>query len=253
MDKTLANVTVVIPVGPGDQIAPELQADLQPLARQTRVRVVCASATGAQVLRSAMAPLRHWEVVSAPPGRATQQNAGAAGVDTDYLWFLHADSRLADGTLPTVAAFLARGEYALGYFDLRFLDGPRRMRLNEAGAWLRSRWLGLPFGDQGLVIPRFAFEALAGFDPRVQAGEDHDLIWRTRRLGLPLVPLHAPLYTSARRYTQQGWWRTTSQHVRATWRQARQFSRGSRLMPRCSPETPRPRGQGQGHASGQRS
>ena len=52
------------------------------------------------------------------------------------------------------------------------------MQLNAAGANLRSRWLGLPFGDQGLVLPRASFERLGGFDPALRYGEDHALVWR---------------------------------------------------------------------------
>lgn len=228
----LAQVTVVIPVGPGDTLAPELRPQLRTLPAQTRIRVVCARGTEAALLRAATGAAQcpsHWEILTAPAGRASQQNFGAAGARTAYLWFLHADSRLADSTLPALARFLARQECALGYFDLRFLDdGPRCMHLNELGTWVRSHWLGLPFGDQGLVLPRAAFEDLAGFDPRLPSGEDHDLVWRTRRAGLPVRPLQAPLYTSARKYAERGWWRTTRQHLAATYRQAREFSRALR-------------------------
>jgi len=228
MDTVLAKVTVVIPVGPGDTIVPELCRQLRALPSLARIRVVCAREANAAVLRASLPlqPPSSWEVLTAPPGRASQQNAGAAGVRTAYLWFLHADSRLADNTLPALAAFLATEPWALGYFDLRFLDdGPVWVRLNALGAWLRSRWLKLPFGDQGFVLPRAAFEDLAGFDPRLTSGEDHDLIWRARRMGLSIRPLRADLYTSARKYAERGWWRTTRQHVVATWRQARQYSR----------------------------
>ena len=81
------------------------------------------------------APLRAALAAHRPPplggpdgtdaGRASQQNAGAGRRATAYLWFLHADSRLAVDTLPALADFLVRDEWALGYFDLRFLDdGP---------------------------------------------------------------------------------------------------------------------------------
>ncbi|HZF97242.1 MAG TPA: glycosyl transferase family 2, partial [Pseudoxanthomonas sp.] len=100
------------------------------------------------------------------------------------------------------------------------------MALNALGAWFRSRCLGLPFGDQGLALPRALFERLGGFDESLRGGEDHDLVWRARRAGVPLQPARAPLYTSARKYAQRGWGATTAFHLRETWRQARRFSRG---------------------------
>ncbi len=228
MITALAQLTIVIPVGPDDVLSPVLQAQLQrALPPETKIRVVCASKSDRTRLHVSNTPDGSWRFQLASPGRALQQNAGARDARTAYLWFLHADSQLDDATLPALARFIERGEQALGYFDLRFLrDGPGWVHLNAVGAWLRSRWFGLPFGDQGFVLPRAAFEELAGFDPRWPIGEDHELVWRARRAGLPLRPLRAALYTSARKYAERGWWRTTRQHVAATWRQARLFSRG---------------------------
>jgi hypothetical protein len=229
MNAALTQVTVVIPVGPGDRVAPELCRQLRDRLPRTGVRVACANEADAAALRASLSvDAMSWEILIAPPGRACQQNAGAAGSRTAYLWFLHADSRLADDTLPALAEFVRREEWALGYFDLRFLDdGPIWMRLNALGAWLRSRWLKLPFGDQGFVLPRAAFEDLAGFDPGLASGEDHDLVWRARRADLPVRALRADLYTSARKYAERGWWRTTWQHITTTWQQARRFSRAT--------------------------
>jgi len=102
------------------------------------------------------------------------------------------------------------------------------MWINTIGAHVRSRWLRLPFGDQGLLMPRRVFEALGGFDERHRGGEDHALVWSARRLGVPLRPLRAPIFTSARKYAQLGWWGTTTMHLRLTGAQAWQFSRAAR-------------------------
>ena len=113
----------------------------------------------------------------------------------------------------------------MGYFDLRFLaDGPALMAINSIGAWLRCRLFGLPFGDQGLLVARSLFDHVGGFDTEIPAGEDHALIWRARAAGARIRAVGAPLYTSARKYAQAGWWRTTLRHLIATLRQAREFS-----------------------------
>lgn len=244
----LARLAVIVPVGPGDAIEPALRAQLGALPEPTQVFEIHAGrsweglqsrypsgkprpeADGFSMgIEAEASPTEvrqpQWRVLHASHGRAAQQNAGARAADREWLWFLHADSALAAETLPALEDFIDTHANALGYFDLRFLDdGPALMRINAFGARLRSRWFGLPFGDQGFVLPRAAFERLGGFDTALAIGEDHDLVWRARRARLPLRPIGAPLFTSARKYAERGWCRTTLSHVAETWRQARRFS-----------------------------
>lgn len=231
MQSSLAQVTVVVPVGPGDTLTRELRAQLSLLPPAAQVCVVCSDEPSHELIGTALAsaPGPQWQCLLSPPGRALQQNAGAAAASRPWLWFVHADSVLAPDTLPALARWIERDLQALAYFDLRFLDdGPALMRLNTAGAWLRSRVLGLPFGDQGLVLPHALFEALGRFDSTLAGGEDHALVWRARRAGVALRPLRAPIYTSARKYAEHGWGATTGAHLRETWTQARRFSRAER-------------------------
>lgn len=228
MHTALARLSVVVPVGPGDTLPTSLRKQLSVLPREAQVHVVCAKTAQADSIQAMLRaqPGPQWFCTAASRGRASQQNAGAAAATRDWLWFLHADALLAPDALPALGRFIDDDADALGYFDLRFLDdGPALMRLNAFGARLRSRWLGLPFGDQGLVLRRATFARLGRFDVALSCGEDHDLVWRARRAGVPLRAIGAPLYTSARKYAERGWWTTTAWHLRETWRQARRFSR----------------------------
>jgi hypothetical protein len=163
-------------------------------------------------------PLRHFD---GGVGRARQLNRGAWHAEGEWLWFLHADSRLGPRTVPALLAFLARGETALGWFDLAFRPGgPALMRLNAYGANLRSAWLGMPFGDQGFVMPSRSFAALGGFREDAPYGEDHLLAWTARRAGIPLRRIGARLFTSARKYERGGWSATTARHLWLTAAQA---------------------------------
>lgn len=219
-------LSIVIPAGPGDTAWQGLLPELARV-RAAEIAMVFSNEHPADPV-----PLTDQRLLLAisPAGRARQQNAGASATTAPWLWFLHADSRLAPETLPRLYEFIARNQPQLGYFDLRFQDdGPRWTQLNALGARLRSRWLGLPFGDQGLVIPRRVFEALGGFDESVPNGEDHALVWRAKRSGIPVRAVGAPLLTSARKYSQQGWWRTTTRNLRLTCQQAWVFSRVERV------------------------
>ena len=72
-----------------------------------------------------------------------------------------------------------RGRRRAGYFRFA-LDSadPRARRLERLVAW-RCRRLGLPYGDQGLLIPRALLDAVGGVRP-LPLMEDVDL---ARRLG----------------------------------------------------------------------
>jgi hypothetical protein len=223
-------LSVIIPLGPGETAWRALLGDLDALSAEHEVLLVGAGEPAPEDFeesnRQRAVPPR-W--LSAATGRASQQNAGAEAARGRWLCFLHADSRLPPAALAQLAA-LPQREPGLYYFDLRFAaDGPRLMALNTVGAWLRSRCLGLPFGDQGLCLPKAEFVRLGGFDTALSRAEDHALVWAAHRAELPVRSLRAPILTSARRYAEHGWLRTTLRFVWLSLRQATAFSRGQRL------------------------
>jgi hypothetical protein len=218
-------LSVIVPVGPADTAWPALLGDLSALEPGAEILLVAPIGAAPANFSSEQHELRvpaRW--LEAPPGRACQQNIGAAAAKGKMLWFLHADTRAPAAAITAAQRFT---DAALGYFDLRFAsDGPPLVHANALGAWVRSRWLGLPFGDQGFILPQRVFEALGRFDESLPMAEDHALVWAARRAGIPVVPVRAPLLTSARRYAEQGWLRTTLRHARLTILQARQFRHG---------------------------
>ena len=216
-----SDLAIVVPAGPGDNAWHGLLPQLVPAAAREILLVLPNDATDAP----GNLP-ENVRIVRATAGRSSQLNAGADISNARWLWFLHADSRVDSTSLTAVAAFVTEDADAIGYFDLGFLDdGPRLTKLNAAGANLRSRIAGLPFGDQGLLIPRRVFGALGSFDLSLPSGEDHALVWKARHAGIPLRRLTATIYTSARKYAQHGWWRTTRHHLVLTCRQAWRHSR----------------------------
>lgn len=215
-------IAIVIPLGPGELDWRQLLPSLLSSTAAELIVVHTPDADPAELPASG-ARLR---LVVSRQGRAAQMNAGAAASAAPWLWFLHADSRLSADAFARLEQYLAGAPDGIGYFDLRFLgDGPALVRINEWGARLRSRWLRLPFGDQGFVMHRDTFQALGGFDESLPNAEDHALVWRARRCGMPLRPVGADLWTSARKYRRQGWLATTVSHLAATLAQARRFAR----------------------------
>ncbi|MGB8636058.1 MAG: glycosyltransferase family 2 protein [Rhodanobacteraceae bacterium] len=225
-------LSVIIPLAPGETDWQELLRQLGALPAQSEVILVHAEQEAVQQPPAWPESLR-LRAIASTPGRARQQNVGAEAARGRWLWFLHADSRMQRSTLSALCAFLDTEADAMGYFDLVFAaDGPRLAKLNAWGANLRSRWLRLPFGDQGLLLPATRFAELGRFDEQARCGEDHLLVWAAHQAGLPVCGLGASLQTSARKYRRHGWLGTTLRHWRLTlaqawpaWRRMRRNSR----------------------------
>jgi rSAM/selenodomain-associated transferase 2 len=151
-------------------------------------------------------------VVSAARGRGAQLRAGAASARGAWLLFLHADTVLSPGWAASVRAFCASEPNAdrAAYFRFALDDASRpARRLESLVAW-RCRVLGLPYGDQGLLIGARLYRALGGFAP-LPLMEDVDL---ARRLGRRrLVALQAKAVTSASRYRRDGYWRRSARNL----------------------------------------
>ncbi len=144
-------------------------------------------------------------VLNAAANRGAQLAAGGAAATGDWLLFLHADTRLGPGWVAAARAFMARpgSERRAAAFRLVLDDSdPRARRVERLANW-RGRALGLPYGDQGLLIARALYEALGGYRP-LPLMEDVEL---ARRIGRRrIVLLDAEAVTSAARYRTDGWW-----------------------------------------------
>jgi hypothetical protein len=122
---------------------------------------------------------------------------------------LHADTRLASDWQTAVAAAMADPSHA-GYFRFA-LDNPdpRARRLERWVAW-RCRALGLPYGDQGLLIARSLLGCCGGVRS-LPLMKDVDLV---RRIGRNrMVALDAAALTSAYRWEKDGWYLRSARNL----------------------------------------
>jgi rSAM/selenodomain-associated transferase 2 len=141
-------------------------------------------------------------VVVTEPGRGRQLADGAAIGSAPWLLFLHADTTLSAGWATAARRFMADATSKAGYFRLRFdSDDPRARRIERFVAW-RCQVFDLPYGDQGLLIPRTFYRQLGGFRP-LPLMEDVDFVRRIGRRNL--VALDAEAVTSVERYERDGW------------------------------------------------
>jgi rSAM/selenodomain-associated transferase 2 len=196
-------ISIVIPTL---NAAKHLPAALGSLAGRPLVHEIIVADGGSSDQTAAIARTAGAAVTEAERGRGTQLAAGAAVASGDWLLFLHADCRLSPGWEEAVGMFLAAPDASssAGYFAFA-LDDPSQAarRLERIVAW-RCRALGLPYGDQGLLISRSFYDAVGGF-AALPLMEDVDLV---RRIGRErLVLLDAAAISSPRRYLSDGYLR----------------------------------------------
>jgi rSAM/selenodomain-associated transferase 2 len=145
-------------------------------------------------------------------GRAAQMNLGAQNATSDILVFLHADTRLPlgyDDLIRTALGNICRSDRLpiAGAFALEIDDRSRHFRWVEWGVKYRSRFLKMPYGDQGIFLRAKVFDEVGGF-PDLPIMEDFELMRRLQKLGSVAI-IEQPVITSARRWLQQGIFKTT--------------------------------------------
>jgi len=190
---------------PALDCADSLARTLTVLARtgDSRLDVVVVDGGSADHTRD-VAATAGARVLEAGGGRGAQLAAGAGAAIGDNLFFLHADTLPGPGWAEATVRFSAdlSNRRRAAYFRFTLADPtPAARRLERAVAW-RARTLGLPYGDQGLLLERRFYEDIGGFKP-LPLMEDVDM---ARRIGKRnLVALDVPAVTSAARYRARGY------------------------------------------------
>ncbi len=198
-----APLSVVIPTLDAGPALPGTLAALGEGLQSGLIRELVISDGGSQDATRAIADAAGAVLVEGTPGRGGQLRRGAEAARGDWVLLLHGDTRLSDGWAEAVRDHIAHHAAAAGYFHLRF-DAPGPMAAFVAGwANLRARAFGLPYGDQGLLLPS-ALLADKGGVPDMPLMEDVAL---ARAFKGRLQPIGAVAVTSAARYQAEGWLR----------------------------------------------
>jgi len=149
------------------------------------------------------------EIVEGPAGRGGQIGRGIAIARGRWVLILHADTHLGAHWVEAAVRHMAEHPDAVGYFRLVFRARGIAPSLVAWGANVRSKVLGLPYGDQGLLVRGEVLDAVGGV-PDVPLMEDVAL---ARRLKGRLRMLEADAETSAARYLADGWARRVLRNV----------------------------------------
>ncbi len=204
-----APLSIVIPTLNAEAELPATLGALGEGLEAGLIREVIVSDGGSKDGTRAVADAAGAAWVEGPPGRGGQVRRGADAAGGPWLMFLHADTWLGPGWAVAVMDHMGQGVDQAGYFRLDFRAEGLAPRVVAGWANLRSRALGLPYGDQGLVIARDLYDLVGGM-PDIVLMEDAEM---ARRLRGRLRALPAEARTSAARYEAEGWLRRGTRNL----------------------------------------
>lgn len=142
------------------------------------------------------------QVISAPKGRASQMNAGAAVASGDVLLFLHADTRLPDNFLSVLKNNFLPSAKCWGRFDVQLSGRHLAFRVISSFMNGRSRLTGIATGDQAMFMRRDAFQQVGGF-PAIVLMEDIALSKNLKQISPPFCS-REKVITSSRKWQVNG-------------------------------------------------
>ncbi|HWM24289.1 MAG TPA: TIGR04283 family arsenosugar biosynthesis glycosyltransferase [Chthoniobacterales bacterium] len=205
MDKGAPSLSIIVPVLDEAALIGPFLSHLRVHAPDAELIVVDgASRDGTRSIARPLADV----LISAPRGRASQMNAGAAIATGELLWFLHADSILPREAVRDIRSALDDPRIAGGCFRLRLPGRQWIYRVSDSIGNLGVQVFGFALGDHGIFCRRTAFEQSGGY-PVVPILEDAELYRRLARDGR-MRQLSSKIVSSPRSYEKWGLYRTTA-------------------------------------------
>ena len=191
-------ISVVIPTSNAERLLPRCFDSLIAAAVRGVVREVIVADAGSSDGTLQIADAAGAHILHARKGRSRQLAEGAAMAKSDWLLFLHPETALEPGWEVEAESFIDQAlmecpRAAVFRFALEDFGGEARRA--EAKANLRASLFALPYGDQGLLIPRRLYQKVGGYRD-MDRMEDADIV---RRIGRRrLVSLRARAVNVAR-------------------------------------------------------
>jgi glycosyltransferase involved in cell wall biosynthesis len=175
-------ISVVVPTANSERLLPRCFDSLIAGAVRGVVREVIVSDAGSTDGTLVIADAAGAHLVHARNNRSEQMIKAAAVAKSDWLLFLHPQTALEPGWEVEAESFIdqavmERPRAAVFRFALEDFGGEARRA--EAKANMRSALFALPYGDQGLLIPKRLYLKLGGYRALTDV-EDADLV---RRIG----------------------------------------------------------------------
>ncbi|MEM7242487.1 MAG: TIGR04283 family arsenosugar biosynthesis glycosyltransferase [Pseudomonadota bacterium] len=153
---------------------------------------------------------REWgaEIIDCPKGRGTQLAHAIQQASGEWYFVVHADTRI-QGDWPAIIRVHLNSSKLAGYGKLRFDTSGLGPFVTASWANFRSRFFGLPYGDQTLLISRQLYRQIGGYS-EIPLMEDVDI---ARKLRGKKCALHFIALTDSKKYATVGWFRRGAKNL----------------------------------------
>ena len=198
-----APLSIIIPAINAEAVLPACLASLMPGLETGLIREVILVDAESEDQTRRLAESAGARVISAPEkGRAAQMRHGFDQARGEWLLILHADTALSRDWAERAKSHITERRDKAAAFTLAYRsDHPMAKVVARRANW-RSRTLGLPYGDQGLLISRKHYTEIGGY-PDTPFMEDVQIIRSIGKKRLSI--LSAEARTDASKYERDGW------------------------------------------------
>jgi glycosyltransferase involved in cell wall biosynthesis len=175
-------ISVVIPTLNSERLLPRCFDSLIPAAVRGVVREVIVADGGSSDETLIIADAAGAHIARAGRSRSAQMVAGMAAARSEWFLFLHPETALEPGWEVEAESFMHQarpGRPTAGVFRFAREEFGGAARRAETRVALRAALFALPYGDQGLLIPRRLYQKVGGYRV-LPALEDADIV---RRIG----------------------------------------------------------------------
>lgn len=217
----MTKLSIIIPTINESENLPLLLSDLSELNKESEIIVVDANSKDMTKEISLIYGVRYFSVEK--KNRGSQLNYGAEKAKGNWLFFLHADSRLTKNWTREVQSVLKNNKELIYFFRFKVRNKKLIYRFLELFVNLRSNLLKTPYGDQGLLIFRENYFKNNGYNS-FPIMEDIDFIIRLGK-DRKLIPLKSSIFTSGRKWEKNN---IFMQSIR-NWNYRRRWLKGESL------------------------
>lgn len=190
-------ISVIIPTANCERLLPRCFDSLITAAVRGVVRDVIVADGGSSDETLAIADAAGAHILHSSNARSQQLIDGAAKARGDWLLFLHPQTALETGWEVEAESIIDQAMMErprAAYFRFALEDFGGEARRAETRAALRTAIFALPYGNQGLLIPKRLYQKIGGYRALAQM-EDADMvrrIGRRRLVGLRARAINVP-------------------------------------------------------------